>query len=314
MLDLPQNSQAYAVVPAPADSIGVAIEGLDPLAITPAIADSLKALIYEHKFIVLRDVSLNTHEYIAFAKHFGTLEPYHQKNYHHPDHPEIFVSSNVTVDGKKVGVSKTGQFWHTDYSFMPEPLSFTFVYPQIVPPGKRGTMYVDMGAVLRDLPADLAELVTDRRAFHDATHYYKIRPEDVDAALIDLVKKFRAMSPGHWHPLCIEHPVTKERSLYMSGGFTTAIEGLSVQANHAAIARLAAFAQQERYIRTHWIQAGDLMMWDNRGLIHHAAHPVQGGESCNYRISLYDGLPFYTNPIDRALPTDVYHGDYLATC
>lgn len=314
MLDTPTDSAAFRVVSQGDEGPGVAIEGLDARSLTPDVADALKALIYEHKFIVLRDTQLDTVEYIKFAKHFGTIEPYHQANYHHPDHPEIFVSSNVSVDGKKVGVAKTGQFWHTDYSFMPEPLSFTFVYPQIIPPGKRGTMFIDMGRVLRELPAELAELVKDRRAFHDATHYYKIRPEDIDAAIIDLVKKFRAMSPGQWHPLVTKHPVTAEETLYFSGGFTTSIEGLSIAENHAALRRLAEFTQAERFIRTHWVQPGDLMMWDNRGLIHHAAHPTQGGASCNYRISLYDGLPFYTNPIQRSLPSDVYNGDYLATC
>jgi len=313
MLDHPPDSAAFSVTPTPTGDIGVAVEGLDPLALTPAVAQQLIALIYEHKFIVLRDVHMDTRQYIAFAKHFGTIEPYHQANYHHPDHPEIFVSSNVPLDGRKVGVSKTGQFWHTDYSFMPDPLSFTCVYPQVIPDGKRGTMFIDMGEVLRELPEDLLQLAGGRRAFHDATHYYKVRPEDVDAALIDLVAKFRAMSPGSWHPLILEHPVTQERSLYMSGGFTTAIEGLSIAENHAVIQRMATFAQQERFVRTHLLQPGDLMMWDNRGLIHHASHPVEGGQSCNYRISLYDGLPFYSNPIERPLPTDVYHGDYLAT-
>ena len=314
MLDHPIDSQAFRVLETPEGDMGVAVEGVDPEQMTSAIAESLKTLIYKHKFIVLRDLDMNTLEYIAFAKHFGRIEPYHQSNYHHPDHPEIFVSSNVQMDGKKVGVSATGQFWHTDYSFMPEPLSFTFVYPQIIPEGKRGTMFVDMARVLGELPDDLKALCVDRRAFHDATHYYKVRPEDIDKPIIDLVRKFRAMSPGQWHPLILKHPVTGEESLYMSGGFTTAIEGLSVRENHAVIARLAAFSQQEKFIRLHQLKKGELMMWDNRALIHHASHPVKGGESCNYRISLYDGLPFYTNPIDRELPTDVYNGEYLATC
>lgn len=314
MTKLEPELASLEVRPPEPGGIGVAIEGLDTLRLTPQQAAAIKALIYEHKFVVLRDVRLTAPEYVEFAAKFGRLEPYHQKNYHHPEHPEIFVSSNVPMDGKKVGVAGTGQFWHTDYSFMPEPLSFTFVYPQTVPQGPRATLFIDMGKILRELPEELATIVPDRRAFHDATHYYKIRPEDIDRPIIDLVKKFRAMSPGAWHPLVLHHPVTGEDSLYMSEGFTMALEGLSMVENKRLLPRFFEFIQREENVMRHRIHLGDLMMWDNRGLIHHASHPVGGGESCNFRISLYDDLPFYTNPIDRKIPDDVYCGDYLASC
>lgn len=293
--------------------IGAEITGLDGRGLTLRDADVVKSLIYAHKLVVLRGVDLLPAEYVEFAAQFGRIEPYHQENYHHPEHPEIFVSSNVPMDGKKVGVAGTGQFWHTDYSFFPEPLSFTFVYPQIRPAG-RETYFIDMERVFRDLPEDLRKYTRDRRAFHDATHYYKIRAEDIDRPLIELVEKFRAMAPGCWHPMVIRHPITDAESLYLSEGFTMALEGLSIAENKQLLPRFFEFIRREEHVHAHRWQSGDLLMWDNRGLIHHASKPVSGQHSRSYRISLYDRLPFYTNPIDREEPDDVYRSDYLASC
>jgi taurine dioxygenase len=307
------DSGAMRIQPPAPGGIGAEVFELDAARMSAELAQTIKSLIYEHKLVVLRGMQLDPAEYVKFASWFGKLEPYHQQNYHHPDHPEIFVSSNVPMNGKKVGVAGTGQFWHTDYSFFADPLSMTFVYPQILPEGNRQTFYIDMERVYRELPEELRQHTVDRRAFHDATNYYKIRPEDIDRPIIELVAKFRAMAPGAWHPVAIRHPVTGANSLYVSEGFTMAIEGLSVTENKSVLAKFFEFIQRKEHIHAHTWQAGDMLLWENRSLIHHASKPEGNQQSRSFRISLFDGLPFYSNPIDREPPPDVYCGDYLAS-
>jgi taurine dioxygenase len=297
----PQASAAAArgarrslVIELPArGKLGVRLRCARPLELTAAEIARVRELAWTHRLLVFEGIALSNAEYVRFASQFGTPQPYHLANYHHPDHPEIFVSSNVPLAGQKVGVAGTGRFWHTDYSFMPRPLSFTLVYPQIIPEGVRGTKFVDLHEVWRELPGDLRSLLEGRQCFHDAADYYKIQPKDVDRAVIDLVREFRAHAPGTWHPALITHPVTGERGVYVSEGFTRQISGLAHEHGNEVLARVHALCQREERVHFEQWHAGDLFLWDNRLLNHHAGYGSPGQQSCSFRISVYDGQPFY---------------------
>jgi taurine dioxygenase len=278
----------------PDEGIGVEITDFDLAKVTPDEVSELRDLVYRHKLLVFRGQRMDEERYLAMARRFGRPQIYFQAHYHHPDHPEIFVSSNVPKDGKKVGVAGTGRFWHTDYSFFDEPLSTTFVYPQIIPKsGKRETYYIDMERVYRELPEGLRARVEGTRSFHEVTWYYKVQPSDMDRAIIDLVRQIRAEAPGAVHPTVIRHPITGARFLYVSEGFTTRVEGLDYETSGALLAELFAFIGQERFIHVHAWREGDVLYWDNRGLLHRASETRSGEPSMSYRIGVYDGLPFY---------------------
>ena len=100
-------------------------------------------------------MSLSPTEYVEFAHRLGRPQIYFQDNYHHPEHPEIFVSANVPINGRNVGVAGTGRYWHTDYQFFEEPLPLTMVFPQRLPQGDRYTAYIDMQRVFDELPTHL---------------------------------------------------------------------------------------------------------------------------------------------------------------
>ena len=273
--------------------------GLDPLRVrvdlrrlTTEQAAHLRRLCYHHKLLVLEAGDLSEPEYIAFARTVGTPEPYFQDHYHHPDHPEIFVSSNIKVDGQKVGVAGTGRMWHTDYSFFDRPLAFTCVYPRILPSVKRETYYIDMARVYADLPRELKDELAGLTFFHDAWDYYKVQPWDIDRAVAELIEDWHAEAPGASHPAVVVHPSTGERILFFSKGFTKRVEGVTHERGTALIQQLADLVDQPAYRHRQVWQEGDLFMWDNRTLIHHASTVPQGEPSCSYRISLYDELPF----------------------
>ena len=267
----------------------------DVRTITPDVARMVRQQVYEHKLVVFRDQQLTRNEYVQFAKVLGTPQIYLQKNYHHPDHPEIFVSSNVPENGQKVGVSGTGRYWHSDYQFHPEPLPMTMLYPQILPAGKRETYYVDMERAYLDLPADLRGYVEGKHAIHEAKWRYKISADDIDRAIIDIIQSIEAQMPATKHPAVIVHPVTGKKSLYLSSGFTTGIEGLSYEENREVLARMFNFTEHENRMHVHPWQAGDILLWDNRSLIHKASDTPKGEMSSSYRIGIYDHVPFYRN-------------------
>ncbi len=263
--------------------------------VTEAEVKMIKQLVYEHKLVVLREQNINEDQYLEFAQKIGTPQIYPQDNYHHPNYPEIFVSSNVPKDGNKFGVAGTGRYWHTDCAFLDEPLPFTMLYPQLLPNSIRETYYIDMQQVYKKLPPNLRSYVDGRYMIHEAKWRYKVQEWDIDKAVIDILNDFEKIFPPVKHPAVITHPFTHEKILYISQGFTTAIKGLDCETSQDFLQELFSFVERDEHIHTHIWKDGDILLWDNRTLIHKASKVPKGESSVSYRIGVYDGLPFYVS-------------------
>lgn len=280
------------IVPRP--TFGADVADVDLRRATDQEVAALKAAVYDHKLLVFHGVDLGDAEYVAMARRFGVPQRYFQRHYHHPDWPEIFVSNNVPMNGAKVGVAGTGRMWHSDYQFFPEPLPLTFVMPKIVPPGGvRGTLFVDMVAALRELPRRLADAVASARCFQDAVLYYKVQPFDVDKGLGELMEQFHREAPGAVHSAVIRHPLRDRQALYISSGFTMRVEGMPHERSTELLRELFALVEADARVQTSTWQAGDLMLWDNRQVIHRSTGTLHGEASRSFRIGVYDGSPFY---------------------
>jgi taurine dioxygenase len=66
------------------------------------------------------------------------------------------------------------------------------------------------------------------------------------------------------------HAETGRKALYLSEGMTRTIDGLDEEAGRARVQALNDFATQPRFVYSHQWQAGDLVFWDNRCLLHRA--------------------------------------------
>jgi taurine dioxygenase len=275
------------------NSIGAEITNTSIMALTDSEIKQIKELLYLYKLIIFRGQDPSDQEYIEFSKKLGTPQIYVQAHYHHPEHPEIFVSSNELWNGKKFGVAGTGRYWHTDYSFMNEPLPLTMILPKRIPQGSRGTFYVDMQKIYEELPDDMRQAIEGRRAIHEGRYRYKIQATDIDRSILEILEQCEKEFPAVTHPCIIQHPITKAKILYVNEGFTTGIEGLPYETSRSLLKKLLAHITQEKNIYKHTWVAGDLLLWDNRSLIHHASSTPKGEYSTSYRIGVYDGLPFY---------------------
>jgi taurine dioxygenase len=278
----------------PRSSLGAEVLDCDLRRLTAADVGAIKEAVYDHKLLTFHGVDLTDSEYLEMARRFGTPQRYFQPHYHHPEFAEIFVSNNVPIDGQRVGVAGTGRMWHSDYQFFPEPLPLTFVYPRIVPPGgARGTLFVDMVAAAADLPPALRQALAAARCFHDAVYYYKVQPFDIDKGIQELMDEFHEQAPGAAHPAFIDHPVRPRRALYLSSGFTQRIEGVPHEQSRGVLDAVFAFIEQPARVHTASWRLGDLLLWDNRQVMHRSSGTLHGQASRSYRIGVYDGLPFY---------------------
>lgn len=273
---------------------GVEIAGLDIRQIGDADARFLKDLVYRDRVVVLRgDTAPAPADFIAFARRLGAPQVYPIDSYHHPEHPELYISSNISKNGKRYGVARTGYYWHTDCCFLSEPVSLTMLAMEVLPAGPRETLFIDMVEVLDALPPALRGRLEQRAAWHGPNGRYKVREADVGKPLHELLDEIGRLSPDVRHPCVIAHPATGERALYVNEGFTTRVEGLSPEDSRDLLAAVFAFTRESHRIRAHLWQPGDIVLWDNRTVVHRSGAVPSAEDYVVFRISIFDGLPFY---------------------
>ena len=78
-----------------------------------------------------------------------------------------------------------------------------------------------------------------------------------------------ADAPPMIHPLVRVHPDSRRKCLFM-GVHASHFDGLPMEVGRARLAALEAHATQERFVYRHKWREGDVLMWDNRCLLHRA--------------------------------------------
>jgi len=289
------------ITPCAGHQVGVRITGLDTR--TGGDMHAVIAQLHRHKLVILKDQQLNEQQFCDLSRALGDPVPYLQQNYHHPDHPLIFVSSNIKKDGRSMGVARTGGYWHSDTSFLASPVPLTLLYPQVIPTqSRRTTLFIDMERVYGAMPVSMRTRLDSARFIHSGKWKYKVRKEDVGLDLSEILALIHQVQPPVLHPAVITHPATGARMLYGSRGFTVGIEGWSSDEAEAFLDEVFTFAERPEFIEEFQWELGDIILWDNRCFAHkagrlaHANDPVKGDiqteeETLVYRIILNDRLP-----------------------
>ncbi|WP_445373684.1 (3R)-3-[(carboxymethyl)amino]fatty acid oxygenase/decarboxylase [Photorhabdus tasmaniensis] len=260
----------------------------------------IRDMVYSNKIVVLKNQVLTPKQYVELSQLLGTPEAYYQSMYHHDEEKDIFVSSNIDRDGKQFGVPRTGKFWHADYAFMKKPFAITLVYPQVIPSKARGTYFIDMGAVYKSLTDELKEKLDDAYCKHSVRKYFKIRPGDIYRPLNEVIEEVESETPEVIHSAVIKHPVTKENILYINEGFTQGIfdkngndmgkEFLNYLINYSG---QLTENPHGSFLHLQQFEENDLIIWDNRSLVHCAKHTSATEPSESFRITLHDEYEYY---------------------
>lgn len=276
----------------PQEGLGVSVSGFDPH--SAEHVSQLPSLAYAHKIVVIKDLDLPVSELRKLAEQYGRVEPYYEEMYHHPEEPAVFVSSNVATGNQQVGVPRTGAFWHSDYQFKAEPFDLTFIAPQVVPTRGRGTFYIDLAAAYRALPANVKDRLVGVTATHSVRRFFKIRPTDVYRPLGEIIAEVDDRTPPVVTPAVQTHRFTGEQLIYISEGFTemlTLSDGTPAPDLLAEVLELTGQADADvshRNTHTQRYRAGDLVVWDNRCLVHRALHTAEAEPAVSHRVTVYD--------------------------
>lgn len=283
------------ISPQAGKKLGVVVEGFDANTATPEEIAELKKAVYTNKIAVLKNQHLDPHEFRALGEKMGEVAEYYEPVYHHPEVKQVFVSSNVKEeDGRQIGVPKTGKFWHSDYQFMAKPFDLTLIYPQVVPTQNRGTFFINMAAAYENLSEDLKLAVKEVTATHSVLRFFKIRPTDVYRPISEIIDEVNGKTPPVTDAAVVTHPATGESILYISEGFTMSLEDTEGTSQPELFRELLeATGQLDRTyehenIHLQTFEKGDMLVWDNRTLVHRALHTATPEPAVSYRVTVYD--------------------------
>ena len=222
----------------------------------------LKALS-DHLIICIRNQDLNPKQLVAVTKMFGTPKKYFVTDETYEDVPEVIVVTNrskLNENEPKVYASH----WHTDDSYMKEPATLTFIYPEILPKNGGGTDFINCYKVLEELPQNLKNKVYKLKAIHK--HLSRRNVSEV-SNLSDNQKK---LTPDVVHPFVRTHPLSKKQSLYINPNRIDHIQGYNNNESDILLDELYEFSFQKKFQYSHNYQKGDLVIWDNRCTMHKA--------------------------------------------
>jgi taurine dioxygenase len=275
-----------------ANALGCSVHGIDATSLTKDQLASLRDLLYRQRLIVLKNQSLSEAQYCDFARAFANPVPYLQDNYHHPDHPLIFVSSNVK-DGRQMGVPRTGGYWHSDTSFETAPKVITMLMPKVLPAEHaRSTRFIDMSEVFAALPAATQARLANAKLKHSGRWRYKIRPENAGYDIHEILEAIDAFAPPVQHPAVITHPHTGEKILYANRGFTIGVADTSLDESAALLKEIFDFAEGPQFVKEVRWSMGDVIIWDNRFLQHTSGRNSGAEEpTMMFRITGCDAYP-----------------------
>jgi len=237
---------------------------------------AIEAGMDRHAVLVFHDQALTDDQQLAFSRNFGELEVTLAGQMAKPeerrlgDRLELGDISNLTAqnrirarDDRSRMYALANRLWHSDASFRAIGAGYTLLHARVVPSKGADTEFADMRAAYDALDdatkAEVDGLVTEHSIVFSRE---QIGFSDYREGNEDRLKPVR-------HRLVITHPVTGRKSLYLSshiGG----IVGWPVPEARAFIRDLMEHATQPQFVYAHKWRVGDLVMWDNRTVMHRA--------------------------------------------
>ena len=266
---------------------GAEVLGVD---LTGPVSDSDRAAMnrafVERSVLVVRDQELTPPQVAEAVGMFGTIFTQQNTKFAIPDCPQIHYVSNQDrfPDGRRY---IPGEGWHTDHSNAVRPPKATVLHAVRLPDKGGDTQYANMAAAYAALPSATRERLAPLMGIHVYQSSHSARQ------LMSLNETDQERVPNAvLHPLVRTHPESGAKSIYLNPIRVEGILGLDHKEALPLLVELLEYGTQERFQYRHAWKPGDLVMWDNRCLLHKA----NGDYDMNqvrylYRVMLQGDVP-----------------------
>lgn len=229
--------------------------------------EAVRQALLDHCVLIFRGhKKLTPLELIAFGRRLGELDyaPLTTTDKKR-EHEEIIIVSNVKDGGVPIGVLGDAEVnWHSDNSYRDTPLSYSLLHSVECPSSAGETGFANMYLAYETLPAETKSRIKCLVIKHDLTYLSDGSLRRGYEHATDPI-----VVPGPLHPIVRTHPETGYNALYLGRRPNAYICGLDLEESDALLNTLWAHATQERFAWHHVWSLGDIVMWDNRCLMHH---------------------------------------------
>lgn len=275
---------------------------IQDVAANEAAYATVRAAFEEHSVLVLRGQDVSDDAQLAFSRRFGPLEVTKIGSLGYRTNLVVLKTLDekgdvVPEDHRLALENKANQLWHTDSSFKSVPALASVLSSRVVPARGGETEYVSTRLAFERLDPALQRRLEDSFAWHEyAYSRSKIAPDLAGPA------ERAALPPQCWR-LVWQNPVNGRKALYMAS-HTYAIEGMEPEAAQALLGELTQAATDPGASYLHSWREGDVVMWDNRAVMHRG-RPWPAGEPrhmvrSTISATAADGLDAMYAPTRRA--------------
>jgi alpha-ketoglutarate-dependent taurine dioxygenase len=234
--------------------------------LSPATKQRILDLFDAHPILVFRDQHLTKEQQYNFTLNFGEIEELHVGR--HQDsikYGAVHTVSNLDANGNPSGVlpERGNYFWHSDKSYHDVPSLLTMLHAVQLPPTGGPTQFANTELAYAALPDATKRQIDGLRAIHS---WESSRTKSGSAPATEAQIRER---PPVDHPIARTHPARGTKALYL-GNHSSHVVAMPEQDGRKLLADLEAHATKPEFVYTHRWTQGDLVMWDNRCLLHRA--------------------------------------------
>jgi taurine dioxygenase len=256
-----------------AGALGAEVVGADLADLDEPSFGAIHKAFLDHHVLLFRDQKLSSGQLVGFGERWGTLF-IHPIVPHLDGVPEVIPIVNR---GKRRTITEV---WHSDVSFSERPPMASALYALEVPEAGGDTLFANQHAAYDGLSPGLQRMLDGMRAVHSGSGLGAVVGKGADWK-----------EHGQLHPVVRTHPETGRKALYVSPGFTVALEDMERDESLPLLELLFDRATRpDLTMRHHW-RPGDLVMWDNRSVMHYAIHDHGDARRVMHRITVEGDVP-----------------------
>jgi alpha-ketoglutarate-dependent 2,4-dichlorophenoxyacetate dioxygenase len=235
---------------------------------------AIEAGMDRYAVLVFHDQKVTDEQQMAFSLNFGVFEQGHGGNITKPEDRRLQINmgdvSNLGKDGRPLPLDSRqrafnlgNMLWHSDSSYRAIPAKYSILSARVVNPVGGNTEFADMRAAYDALDADTKALIEDLVCEHSLMY------SRGSLGMVEYSDEERAMFRPVRQRLVRTHPVSGRRSLYLSA-HAGAIIGMPIAEARVLLKDLTEHATQPAFVYAHKWRAWDVVMWDNRQMMHRA--------------------------------------------
>lgn len=282
------------------DFAGVA-SGVDIASgVTPETAQAIERGMDHFAVLVFRDQRIDDDQQYAFSQHFGPMEQA-TGDIHAAGQRRLSMKvndiSNLDKDGKVLPMDdRRRQFgignmlWHSDSSFKPTPAKYSFLSARVLPESGGDTEFADMRAAWDALDPALQDECRDQVCQH--SQLYSRGLLGFSGWTEEEIEKNKPVLQR----LVRRHAGSGRLSLYLSS-HAGAMEGWSMPEARMFLRDLTEHATQRQFVYAHKWRPNDLVMWDNRAVMHRARRYDATQVRDLHRTTVADSAPTLEQPL-----------------